>query len=127
MRILMSIKPFFAAKIFNGSKGFEFRRTIFKEKGINTIVVYASFPLCKVIGEFEIEEIINDTPENIWNLTNSQAGITKEFFKAYFDKKEKGFAIKIKNVVSYSPTRLLIDYSVLHAPQSFCYLSSKVR
>ena len=56
MKVILSIKPEFANKIFNGTKKFEFRRTLFKNKEIKMIIVYASAPISKVIGEFEIIE-----------------------------------------------------------------------
>ena len=44
MKVLLSIKPEFANKIFEGTKRFEFRKSIFK-KEVKTVVVYASSPL----------------------------------------------------------------------------------
>ncbi len=59
MKVLLSIKPKYAELIFDGSKKFEFRRTIFKNIQVKTVVVYASSPVQRVIGEFQIEEILN--------------------------------------------------------------------
>ena len=53
MKVLLSIKPEFADKIFNGTKKYEYRRSIFKKKEVKTVVVYASSPIQKIIGEFE--------------------------------------------------------------------------
>ena len=83
MKVLLSIKPHFAESIFEGSKHFEYRRTIFKEH-VTTIIVYASSPTRKVIGEFEVDGIIYDTPEMIWRQTKENAGVSKEFFFEYF-------------------------------------------
>ena len=55
MKVLLSIKPEFVEKIFNGTKKYEFRKSIFKNKNIDTVVVYASSPWQYVIGEFKIE------------------------------------------------------------------------
>ena len=40
MKVLLSIKPEFADKIFNGTKKYEFRKSIFKNKDVDTVVVY---------------------------------------------------------------------------------------
>lgn len=45
MKVLLSIKPEFAEKIFSGEKKFEFRRSIFKDKTVKTVLVYASASL----------------------------------------------------------------------------------
>jgi predicted transcriptional regulator len=84
MKILLSIKPEFADKIFNGSKRFEFRKNIFKNKSVRTVVVYVTRPVGKIVGEFDINEIINDEPKVLWKRTHEFAGITKDFFDAYF-------------------------------------------
>lgn len=122
MKVLMSIKPEFAAKIFDGSKRYEFRRMIFKDPSVTRVVVYASSPVQKVIGEFEIESILHHSPEVLWNRTRVGAGISKEFFMSYFGDKGTGYAIRIKGTKRYRKPRCLkADYN-LTPPQSFVYL-----
>lgn len=123
MKVLLSIKPEFAQLIFDGTKKFEFRKAIFKNSGIKTIVVYASSPMQKVIGEFEIDGIINDNLDSLWKKTKRFAGIKESYFYEYFAERDNGFAIKIKNVKKYKkPLCLREDYN-LTPPQSFLYLS----
>ncbi len=68
MKVLMSIKPEFAERIFNGEKEFEFRKRVFKWD-VKTVVVYASYPICKLIGEFEVGGILSGDPQFIWSST----------------------------------------------------------
>ena len=89
MKVLLSIKPEFADKIFNGTKKYEFRRSIFKKKEVKTVVVYASSPVQKIIGEFEIETIIKEKVNRLWNLTKDFSGISEEYFFEYFINKAK--------------------------------------
>ncbi len=56
MRVLLSIKPEFALKIFDGSKRYEYRRTIFKRGEVTTVVVYASNTIKKVMGSLKLEK-----------------------------------------------------------------------
>lgn len=123
MKVVLSIKPEFANKIFDGSKRYEFRRTIFKNPDVKTVVVYASSPVQKVIGEFEIETILNSEPKELWKSTKEYSGISKEFFFSYFQDKPEGFAIKIKKAKKYKkPKCLKADFKLL-PPQSFVYLA----
>lgn len=122
MRVLLSIKPEFAEKIFEGTKQYEFRRAIFKNTGIKTVVVYASSPVQKVIGEFEIEDILKEGLASLWKKTKSKSGIEEQDFYSYFGEKEEGYAIKIKNAKRYEePLCLRSDFGLV-PPQSFLYL-----
>ena len=123
MKVLLSIKPEFAKLIFDGTKKFEFRKTIFKNSNIKTIIVYASSPMQKVIGEFEIEFILSDKLDNLWNETKRYAGINEDYFYQYFAEKERGFAIKIKNTKKYERALCLKKDFNLTPPQSFLYLN----
>jgi len=124
MKVILSIKPKFAYKIFDGSKKFEFRKSIFKNKDVKTIIVYASSPVQKVIGEFEIGEILNNDLKTLWNLTKDFSGISEDYFYKYFLNKEKGFAIQVKNKKKYSEPKCLKEDFNLHPPQSFAYIKS---
>jgi len=122
MKVLLSIKPQFAIKIFDGTKKFEFRKSVFKNSSINTVVVYASSPMQKVIGEFTIDEIMEEKPEALWEMTKKHSGITKDYFDEYFLNRDKAFAIKVKEVNRYQKPLNLIDFDINFAPQSFVYL-----
>lgn len=124
MKVVLSIKPEFANKIFDGTKKYEFRKAIFKNEKIKTIIVYASSPVQQVIGEFEIEKIINHDIDTLWGLTQQFSGISEEYFYQYFGEKEIGYAIKIKKTKRYKqPKCLRADYNLL-PPQSFAYFQS---
>lgn len=122
MRVLLSIKPEFAFKIFEGTKKFEFRKVIFKNPNIKTVVVYASSPIQQVIGEFEIDNIISFNPEKIWRMTKKHSGISEEFFYEYFADRDIAHAIKIKKTKKYKkPLCIRKDFNAV-PPQSYMYL-----
>ena len=124
-KVVLSIKPVFAEKIFTREKKYEFRRAIFKRKNIKKVVVYVSSPQQKVIGEFEVEGILSMPPEELWAETEKFAGISKEYFMDYFKGKEVAHALKIKNPERYEKE---LDLGVLYnikPPQSFAYVKEK--
>lgn len=121
-QVLLSIKPEYAEKILDGTKKYEFRRSMFKKPDVKTVVIYASSPVQKVIGEFEIESILNHDLETLWGKTKKFAGISKEYFMSYFSSKDKGYAIKIKKTKKYDPWLSLEDNYKAKPPQSFIYL-----
>jgi predicted transcriptional regulator len=120
MKVVLSIKPEFANKIFDGTKLFEFRKRIFHES-IKSVLVYSSSPVQKVIGEFQIGEIIKHDLETLWDLTKEYSGISEDYFYEYFADKEHGYAIQIKKKTKFRiPKCLREDYN-LTPPQSFAY------
>lgn len=122
MKVLLSIKPEFVDKIFCGEKKYEFRRSIFKRQEVKKIVVYASAPISKVIGEFEVDHILAGDIFDLWEQTKNFAGITEEYFFNYFSGLENGYAIKIKKYARYSNPYCIEDMFGLKPPQSFVYI-----
>jgi predicted transcriptional regulator len=125
MKVLLSIKPEFAERIFSGEKKFEFRKTLFKNEKVTTVVIYATMPTGKVVGEFEVGPILKDCPSKLWRKTKKFSGISKEFFEAYFQGRSSGYAISVKNAVRYEdPLELHMLIPGAVPPQSFRYLNA---
>lgn len=122
--VLMSIKPEFVEKIFAGKKKYEFRRIIFKDKNVDRVIVYASFPVMKVVGEFMIGDILEMDIDTLWEETSQHAGISKEFFKAYYQGKNKGYAIRIVDTQLYKEPLSISESFNVKPPQSFLYVGN---
>ncbi|CAI9122318.1 hypothetical protein [Brytella acorum] len=124
MRVLLSINPVHVKNIMKGIKKFEFRRKIFARKNITTVVIYSTMPVGKIVGEFDIEEIFEDEPERLWESTAQGSGISKDFFDAYFDGREKGYALKIGELRIFDepivPSDIIEDFT---PPQSYMYIT----
>ena len=122
-RVLLSVKPRFAEAILAGVKTFEFRRALFRRQNIKTVVLYASSPTCKVVGEFTIDQVLSLTPDALWGETQDGGGIDRDFFDRYFEGRDTAHALKVKRARRYRwPLSLQKDLGITHPPQSFCYL-----
>lgn len=119
--MLLSIKPKYVKVILEGKKQYEFRK-IRPKNGVNRVVIYATSPQKEVVGEATIDEILEGSPKEIWEIARTAAGITKKFYFSYYAKKDKAIAYKLKDVVIYEKPRTLSDYGIRQAPQSFIYL-----
>ena len=122
MKVLLSIKPEFVEKIFAGTKKYEFRKSLFRRSDVKYVVIYASSPVKRVVGEFEIDDILSDDVNSLWEQTKKHSGITKTFYKSYFQNKKTANAIQIGHLIKYEVTKSLSDYNIHQAPQSFCYI-----
>ena len=124
MKALLSIKPEFVKKIISGEKKYEYRKRIFKQK-IESVVIYCTMPVGKVVGEFTIDKILNDSPEKLWAKTKEESGISYNFFMDYFNNKEKGYALKIDDLNLYDNPISKDSIADFHAPQSFKYVEDE--
>lgn len=127
MNAILSIKPQFVEEIVAGRKKYEFRKKGFK-KPVKKVYVYATTPVCKIIGEFELGGILEGNPNKIWALTNQKSGISEEYFKEYYYNKDVAFALEIKSFKSYKePINPYSMFSKFTPPQSFCYVSNELK
>ncbi|ALP62368.1 ASCH domain-containing protein [Paraburkholderia caribensis] len=125
MRVLLSIKPEYADRILSGEKKFEFRKSVFKNEHVKTVVIYATMPVGKVVGEFDVGSIIKERPSKLWSTTKAYSGITKAFFEEYFRGREAGYAISVKTARRYAkPLDLEALMPGCVPPQSFRYLDA---
>jgi len=123
---LMSIHPEFAQLILDGKKKVEFRKTCFAYQ-VSYIVIYATTPLKKVVGYFEVQGIQVATPKELWQSYSKVAGVGKKFFQDYYSNNNRGVAIEVGKV--YQLDRFLpldcISASLV-APQSYIYLDNEL-
>ena len=73
MNVILSIKPEFVEKIFSGEKQYEYRKILFKQK-VDTIYIYASRPVSKIVGEFKIDDIVYQ----LYNLSKDEISIIEK-------------------------------------------------
>ena len=119
---LLSIHPEFANKIFDGSKSIELRRIKLRDE-VQHVIVYVTSPIMKVVGYFDIEEIVEETPEFIWRTYGAVAGIDRERFFQYYDQRDLAVGIKIRRThLLPRPKKLSFLSPKLTPPQSIQYL-----
>ena len=122
-KVLLSIKPHFAEQIFSGVKRYEFRRVLFRSKSVTKVIVYASSPIQRIVGEFDVEAILALDVEQLWEKTKKHSGIEKSYFDQYFDGRCTAYAIKISLARRYRiPKKLGHVCTSKRPPQSFQYL-----
>jgi predicted transcriptional regulator len=123
MNVILSIRPKFCQSIFEGKKVYEYRKQIFTRKDVDKVYVYATKPICRIVGFFTIDEVIEDSPNNMWKMTHEGSGITKEYFDAYFSGCDMAHAISIGEVVKFDtpidPKKVIKNFT---APQNYRYV-----
>jgi predicted transcriptional regulator len=119
--VLMSIHPHWASAIMEGRKRVEFRRSRFG-RPVSHVVVYATSPVRRVVGYFEVSDLVDAAPAELWEMFADVGEIGADAFDGYFDGAESGVAIRVGRVSGLStPIELeeLIPSAV--PPQSYRY------
>lgn len=123
MNVILSIRPNFCKMIFSGQKKYEYRKRVFTRSDVDKVYIYATKPICRIVGFFTIDEVIEDSPNNVWKMTYKGSGISKEYFDAYFKHCHKAHAIKIGEAVKLDtpidPKEVIKGFT---APQNFMYV-----
>lgn len=123
MKVLLSIRPEFVQRIFSGVKQYEYRKSMFRNSAVESVIVYATKPVGMIVGEFKIDRILQDDKEIIWNVTKQASGITYEYYRQYYRERRTAVAIKIINPVRFVPPIVPTDVIMtFRAPQSFAYI-----
>ncbi|MGR8838413.1 ASCH domain-containing protein [Leuconostoc falkenbergense] len=124
--VVMSIRPKHWNDIASGKKTVEYRKRVWKQTD-NTpvkILVYATSPIQRVVGEIVVTSILEDSPKQIWLKTATQGAIDEKDFYGYFGQNENSYAIVIDAVKIYEESKSLSSLKSLgvkSAPQSWQY------
>jgi predicted transcriptional regulator len=125
--LLISIRPRFAEKIFDGSKTVELRRVCPKIVAGDLALVYVSSPTKEVQGAFEVARVITSSPTVLWRRIGKKSGVTRAEFFAYFHGKKEAHALVIKQAWKLAIPIPLTDLrrrkGGFRPPQSFHYLN----
>lgn len=125
--LLISVKPEYSAKIFSGEKLIELRKVKPNIKSGDIVVIYESSPTMALRGSVIVNDVVSDSPSNIWGSYNTIAGISKEKYELYYESNDIAYGIIFDNVTEYKNSLSLKSlrkiWDGFSPPQSYRYLS----
>lgn len=121
-KILMPINPEYVDEILSGKKKYEYRKIKAKRSNIDKMIIYSTSPIMKVVAEVVIKNIIEASPEALWEMTKHKSGITKEFYNKYYKDKKNAVAYELGEIKKYEIPKSLNEIGIDYVPQSFVYL-----
>lgn len=124
MKVMLSIRPEYVARILSGEKIYEYRRRTFKNPEVDSILIYCTSPTSAVVGEATVECVLKSSPQELWESTNEHGGIDRQSFMDYFEGVDAAYAIKLGEVSVFDVPKPIEEYApaVTRAPQSFAYV-----
>ncbi len=123
--IILSIHPQHIEKILSGQKRYEYRKYV--PTDIQHIVVYATAPIKAIVAFIDVDIVLNDNPDTIWEKTQDYSGVSKTFFMDYYREKQSAYAIHVKRVYKLSiPKSLTTLKDIIYAPQAYKYVQETI-
>ena len=128
--LLLSIRPNFADQILDGSKQVEFRRRQPRQIEFGSrMLIYASSPTRALIGTAEVFDVVEASPDEVWDEYKEVGGIEYDAYNAYFDASDRAVALRLRKPVRFDTAISLADlrckWPGFHPPQQFAYLTSE--
>ena len=122
--ILLSINPEYVEEILNETKKFEFRKRL-ANKSVNLILIYATLPIKKIVGEVQVIDTISASPSALWETAKKKAGISRKKFREYFKGCKTAHAYCLGEVTRYASPKEITEFNINQPPQSFVYIEDK--
>ncbi|MCC6370082.1 MAG: ASCH domain-containing protein [Bacteroidia bacterium] len=127
--LFISVKPEFVAKIFDGSKTIELRKSIPKVNKGDLVIIYSTSPVMSIIGTCEVKEVIVMEPERLWLKFQSKLGIDKFRYFNYFEGKSISVGIVLINCKRFNQPITLSNFRrsfvKFQPPQTYKYLDKR--
>ena len=123
--LIVSIKPEFAEKIFNGTKSIELRKSTPNVLPGDAVIIYCTDPIKAVLGICIIKEILKLKPSVMWKNHNCLLGIDQKRYKTYYENSDVAIGIvltsicKLEKNISLSTIKEM--FPMFQPPQTFRY------
>lgn len=121
-QIVMSVHPRYAEAIMDGRKRVEFRKRPLADD-VSVVWVYATVPVQRVVGYFEVDATVIARPRDLWRRFKNVGCIGRADFDRYYLGTVLGAGIQVKvatRLASPLPLSVLLPSGV--PPQSFAYV-----
>jgi predicted transcriptional regulator len=118
----MAIHPVYAEAILAGDKLVEFRKRR-PAPDIRRVLIYATAPVMRIVGSFDISEIVDGSPAAIWEAFGTVGCIAGPDYDSYYSGAAQAVAIAIASSTRFPGEIALKDLEPRPAiPQSFSYV-----
>lgn len=128
--VVLSIRPRYAERIFDGTKTVELRRRFSEAVPSGALAcIYSTTPTKAMTGAATIEDVQRLSIATLWRRHKEAAAIKRADFDAYFEGVDSGYAIllssarEFERAIPLTELRSLCDFE---PPQSYLYATPQL-
>lgn len=125
-KVLMSIHPQYVNRILSGEKKYEYRK-VKCDKAVESLLIYATTPVKKVVAEVEVIDVMTGDPDKIWTVTKEFSGIGKPEYDKYYNDRKIAVAYILGKVNAFDEPKELSEYGIASPPQSYVYVYDNLK
>ena len=103
---LISIRPHYAEAILSGTKTVEVRRRIPAISIGTCLWIYATQPCSAVVGSAIVDQVIEGTPAEIWEVCMDRVAVDRCSYDAYFSGTDRALGLVLSNVTRRQPIKI---------------------
>lgn len=122
MKVLMSIKPKYAAQIYDKTKLYEIRKRVPLRLSYGDIIYFYESGTGMITGQAIVDNIIFGKPAFLYSKYQNVLGIDYDAYQEYVGGAYIVSYIGLVQATRFSSPLTLRDFNLKRAPQSFCYL-----
>lgn len=120
--IIISASPKVVKELFdNPEKDVLFYKNTPVNK-VSRVIVYATAPVQKVVGEFDLELIDKGAVSTNWKKYSKRSVLSKKDYDVYYTGKDQAHAMVSSKAYKYRKPKALSDYNMSKGPSGFQYL-----
>jgi predicted transcriptional regulator len=124
-QVVMSVHPHYAEAIMAGRKKVEFRKRPLASD-VTMVWVYATVPVQRIVGYFEVGATCVATPTELWREFEDVGCIDRVAFDRYYAQHDIGAGIRILRVRRLDAPIPICDLLPSGVPpQSFAYVTAR--
>lgn len=115
-----------AKEIFSGKRKYFFFKMMWKDKRVNSVLVYVGPPICKIVGEFDIKSYYHYMPIfMLWDKVKDKVKETVDEFYNFFDRFYLGSYVEIGATREYAQPLDCCDVGLKSPPSTFLYIKER--
>ena len=101
---MISLHPQYWDMYRDGSKVWELRKVTHSPRCVDGLVIYATAPVSRVVGEVDVVSIHSGYVDDFWHIVKDGCGITRDWYDHYYQGHQMAIAYRLGNVWDYFPS-----------------------
>lgn len=98
---MIALHPQYWEMYKDGSKWWELRKVGYSPQSVDTLIIYATAPVSRIVGEVDFVSTHVGYVDDVWDVVKGGCGITREQYDRYYRGHDVAKAYRLGNIWEY--------------------------